>query len=500
MERLQAALLGVLVAFQLVAAEPPAAPQRQPVPDEKIQKDAEVLVRDFFKQDFSKTDPQDRGVLAKRLLHEALQTNTDMDLKFVLLREARMAALDGGYVALALNALDATGAAFEFDAGKEKVDLLSKLARSARTPEAAQNVTEACLDIAEESLEKSQYEEARPLVGQAELAAKLVKDDGWQKETLRRIKNAQGLLREYDRVSASFKRLAEKPEDAEACTAVGRFLCCVKGDWANGLGLLVKGSDPLLKKVAQAELAGPADAVAQAKLGDEWWQYGKSLTGKSRFVIQEHAVTWLQKALPGLPEAQRELVTKTVIAFYTAALEQGQTSAAFQPGNVALAKNGTTLSRFKEGVAPAPETNLSMLDGNTTEYTGSTGFTSGAFPCGWIVNLPQLYLLQEIRVLLYDNDERIFRYVLETSADGKAYELVADCSKGGWRSWQTLKFPPRLVKFIRFKGLYDSANGGFYIVELEAYCLPPATPAKPRYPNLPDGDAPAVKKDHPPKN
>ena len=171
MAMLRAVWVVLLLSLYLTAAEDPPAIQRQPVPDEKAQKDAEVLVRDFFKGDYGRTGPQERGVLAKKLLNEAHHTNTDMDLKFVLLREARTAALDGGHVQLALNALDATGAAFEFDATKEKAELLAQLARSAKTPEAAQNVADACLAIAEQSMEKNQFDETRLLIGQAETAA-----------------------------------------------------------------------------------------------------------------------------------------------------------------------------------------------------------------------------------------------------------------------------------------------------------------------------------------
>lgn len=473
-------------------AAPTARPQ--PVPDEKAQKEAAELVRDFFKGDFAKTAPQDRAALASRLLREAQETNTDLDLKFALLREAQVAAVEGGRPELALQALDATGVAFAFDVGKEKVELLDGLARAAKTPEAAKNIATACLNLVEEALGKAQYGEARLLIALVDATSRKVKDDDWQKDIARRVKETQELLREYDRVASFEKTLLEKPDDPEANTALGKFACFVTGQWERGLEMLAKGSDSALKKLAQTELAGPADATVQAKLGDEWWQCGKSLSGKSRFVVQEHAVDWMQKALPNLDAEKRDQVSKTIVAFYTSAAEQGQFTAAFQVGNVALTKNGATLSRVTEGGELVPEPSLAMLDGVTTGYTGSTGFTYLSYPCAWVITLPKMYLLQEIRMLLWDGGERFYQYTIETSADGKNYQMVADCSKGEYRSWQALKFPPRLAKFIRLKGLFNSSNQGFHVVELEAYCMPPATPVTPKYSSTPNGEEKAERK------
>jgi hypothetical protein len=465
---------------------PTARPQ--PIPDEKAQKEAAELVRDFFKGEFAKTAPQDRAALANRLLREAQETNTDLDLKFVLLREAQVAAVEGGHPELALQALDATGAAFAFDVGKEKVELLAGLARAAKNPEASRNIVAACLNLVEEALKKAQYGEARLLAALVDTTSKTVKDDEWQKDVARRVRETQELLREYDRVAPFEKTLQEKPGDPEANTVLGKFSCFVTGQWERGLEMLAKGSDPVLKKLAQIELAGSADATVQAKLGDEWWQCGKNLSGKSRFFVQEHAVDWMQKALPHLEAEKKEQVSKTIAAFYASAAEQGQITAAFQVGNVALTKNGATLSRVTEGGELVPEPSVAMLDGVTTGYTGSTGFTYLSYPCAWVITLPKMYLLQEIRMLLWDGSERFYQYTIETSTDGKNYQMAADCSKGEYRSWQALKFPPRLAKFIRLKGLLNSSNQGFHVVELEAYCMPPATPVTPKYPSDPNGE------------
>jgi len=148
-------------------------------------------------------------------------------------------------------------------------------------------------------------------------------------------------------------------------------------------------------------------------------------------------------------------------------------SPAVQPGNVALASNGATAS----GTASAGQ----LIDGNITEYSKDAGFATMTWPDKWVVTLPRVYLLREIRMLLWDVEaERFYRYQIETSYDGEHYTMQTDHSKGEWRGWQVLRFPPWPVKNIRITGTYNSANATFHVVELEAYCIPPETPPAPR--------------------
>ena len=154
-------------------------------------------------------------------------------------------------------------------------------------------------------------------------------------------------------------------------------------------------------------------------------------------------------------------------------------SAVVQPGNVALGTNGTTV----KGPTSSPD---DLIDGNTTKYDGGKGFAMGTFPCDWEITFPKLYMLREIRLMLWDGEAaRFYRYSLELSMNGETFKMLADHSKGKWRSWQTIQFSPRPVKSIKIHGLHNSANGGFHVIELEAYCVPPDEPAHPKYKSEP---------------
>ena len=152
--------------------------------------------------------------------------------------------------------------------------------------------------------------------------------------------------------------------------------------------------------------------------------------------------------------------------------------AVVESGNVALAKNGTTVVGANNGDQ--------AIDGKTALYSGVYGFASGVLPCEWELTLPKLYLLQQIRLRLHDSyASKFYRYAIETSSDGKTFIPLVDRSKGEWRSWQTITFDPRPVRTIRIKGVHNSDSNWLGVVEIEAYCVPPASAVVPKYPSSP---------------
>ena len=96
----------------------------------------------------------------------------------------------------------------------------------------------------------------------------------------------------------------------------------------------------------------------------------------------------------------------------------------------------------------------------------------------WIVELPELYSLRQIRMRLWDGDDRFYRYVIETSADGTGFKQLINRSEGEWRSWQVLVFPSQAVRYIRIRGILNPSkpNPYFQVFEFEAYCNPNPNP------------------------
>jgi len=133
--------------------------------------------------------------------------------------------------------------------------------------------------------------------------------------------------------------------------------------------------------------------------------------------------------------------------------------------NVASSENGASAS-IKDPTGVTPE---AAIDGNVTDY----GPTNGAafVPLGkpLTIQFAKPTRIGVIRVLLYDKDDRYYRYFVEVSTLGGAWKRVADRTQGEWRSWQFINFDPVVTRELRILGTYGSVSPWLHVVELEAY-------------------------------
>merc|ERR1712227_677719 len=113
--------------------------------------------------------------------------------------------------------------------------------------------------------------------------------------------------------------------------------------------------------------------------------------------------------------------------------------------------------------------------GNLMDYTYDKGFcrhmigNEGDQESAICIKLAQQTILNNIRLLLWDKDDRAYSYYIEVSVDGKDYIKIIDYSNYHCRSWQNLYFPQRVVKYIRIVGTQNTANNVFHLVTVEAY-------------------------------
>jgi hypothetical protein len=97
-------------------------------------------------------------------------------------------------------------------------------------------------------------------------------------------------------------------------------------------------------------------------------------------------------------------------------------------------------------------------------------YASGDLPSEFIVVLDEVYALSAIRVRLWQGDSRKYTYKLETSEDGRRWELLVDLSSSPSRGLQIHELEPRDVRFIKLTGLSNSLvdNNQFHVLEIEA--------------------------------
>ena len=93
-------------------------------------------------------------------------------------------------------------------------------------------------------------------------------------------------------------------------------------------------------------------------------------------------------------------------------------------------------------------------------------------PAWWQVDLEEPTTVGRIVVVGYYGDRRHYGFTVETSLDGRKWEMVADRRSNKEPSTAqgyTSRFEPRKVRFIRIAQTHNSANTGRHLVEVMAY-------------------------------
>ena len=98
-----------------------------------------------------------------------------------------------------------------------------------------------------------------------------------------------------------------------------------------------------------------------------------------------------------------------------------------------------------------------LLDSDTTSFDMDKGFTLHYLEEGQaiVVHLGRPSIINTIRMLLPDRDTRSFSYYIEVSVDNADWIKIIDYSKYLCRSWQTLYFQPRVVRYCVYSALYS---------------------------------------------
>ncbi|RXG58983.1 BTB/POZ domain-containing protein 9 [Armadillidium vulgare] len=139
------------------------------------------------------------------------------------------------------------------------------------------------------------------------------------------------------------------------------------------------------------------------------------------------------------------------------------TTADLPKENVALVNKS---AKVIEGVSRARN---NLLNCDINHYNWDSGYTCHQLGSGSIcIQLGQPYYISSCKLLLWDCDDRTYSYYIESSVNGREWEIVAEKTREPCRSWQTLYFSPRPIVYIKIVGTFNSANEVFHCVHFEA--------------------------------
>lgn len=272
-----------------------------PVLSKTDSKEAQRVVAELFRDDFKNAKTASaKSALAKRILQTGRETKDDPAVRAALLKVARDTAALAGDAKTGLAAIDEMANHQQINASDMKATVLATVVKSVGRLDRQRELIPRIGAAFEQAIADGEIDAAKRLGNLSASIMRRTKDYAGEKKVKARIKELQSLAKDYEAAKAAKATLRTRPSDPAANLALGRFLCFIKGDWDQGLKKLALGNDPVLKRLAEQELAKPADAASQAKLGSGWWEWSESAKPTTKRRTQEHAADWYRKALPSL--------------------------------------------------------------------------------------------------------------------------------------------------------------------------------------------------------
>jgi len=134
---------------------------------------------------------------------------------------------------------------------------------------------------------------------------------------------------------------------------------------------------------------------------------------------------------------------------------------------ILVAEENVASARYNAQVVRG-EMKSALLNGDTENYDLDHGFSRHPidenYGQGIVVRLDMPAIVNSVTLLLWDRDMRSYSYYIEVSMDDHDYVRVVDHTRFLCRSYQYLRFPARVVRYIRIVGTHNSVNRVFHLV------------------------------------
>ncbi len=309
------ALLSVslLVLVSSGAVDPVAKSQpRAPVPNAAEIAKAEKEIHDLFKNEFASDRAGDQLNLSKRLLDQALDSTNDVASRYVLFREARDLAAKAGDLGPAWQAVDEMAKVFEVRVPAQKLPALEAVAAVTNSSSGNESLVAVTLPLAESALKADDFDTAERFIKVADRAARKAQSVSRAKSVAAMSAALDTMRKQHAIAKQASELLATDPQNADAHLTVGRYWCFDKEDWTSGLPHLARGSDDVLKALAEKTLKESDNGGVLAEIAGAWWDLAEKLPDAQRDAVRRFSAERYRAAWPKLSGLKKELAEKRI--------------------------------------------------------------------------------------------------------------------------------------------------------------------------------------------
>lgn len=249
--------------------------------------------------------------------------------RFALLDMARRFAEEAGDVDLATTLVNRVSEEFEIDIAKLREHALIEAAGNA-TGNNASRAVEVLTASAMDAISRDASEEAEHLAKAALVAARKAARKSDLERAQRTLSDLRSAAKAQSRIAGLRDRVKENPTDQKALLELALQLSEIKDDDRESLSILTACSDPLLVRLARADLAADGNPKASLDVADAWWEFSETSKGDVAAFARKRSLDHYHSAVIHLEGLEKTRVEKRIS---TAAKKKTT------PGNAKRVKN-----------------------------------------------------------------------------------------------------------------------------------------------------------------
>ncbi len=305
-------LLWGSVGLLLLAADATFAQTKANVPAITRQSELRKVLDETFELPKATTNAK-RQEAVKKLMAVVESSADASDDLYVVLTAVLGLTKEAGEFTTYQNAAGQLVAKFDVDADQEQARLLNEFLAASKTNSSAKPAMDAAVAQAlQAATVENRFVDALTLFNSAEAAAKRVSSPAPVKQVITdartKVTEREILWKAFEAASAT---LLTNPDDPVTNKTIARWHIVQGADWEAALPFLMKSSDAKWKAATQLESVASSDALAQAAVGDAWWDAAQAETGATKTALLIHAGDWYEQARPNLISViKQQLVTK----------------------------------------------------------------------------------------------------------------------------------------------------------------------------------------------